>query len=125
MKFIKLYISRLAGLAVVPALCLTLLLMASNPASALYDFESLVANNMIDGQDGWEDQTGRTAIIVEDRTAVNGTQIVRPSGVARNNIAAFLTHINDTNFGTVAATGSGFNCAWTATPTPAPEASII
>jgi len=66
-------------------------------AGGVYDFESLLRDQAIDGEDGWELQPGlgNATVQVDDRV-VNGTQVVRHVGLAATNQPARLTRENDT-----------------------------
>jgi len=80
---------------------------AAAPADEMYDFESLSPFYFIHGQDNWVDQPGQgQAVIVDDETPDNGSQVVRHHPTVGFNESAFITRVNDTTFSFEPFTGS-------------------
>lgn len=63
----------------------------------VYDFEHLRVFNSISQQDNWVLSLGDAAI-VNDTTAINGTQVLRPTSVVIFNTDARASRVNDTSF---------------------------
>ncbi|NND91620.1 MAG: hypothetical protein HKN42_12235 [Granulosicoccus sp.] len=71
----------------------------SIPFNGVVDFESLLENAFIDGQDNWRDHEGSgQAVVSLDATASNGTQVVEPLLETALNAPVELSRQNDDVF---------------------------
>lgn len=78
-------------------------------AVEVYSFESLTANNFINGQDHWKDQPGQGAAVVSLDATDNGTKVVRHFKTVVFDQAAYLTRTNAPGFSFVAFSGTESN----------------
>jgi hypothetical protein len=74
-----------------------------------YTFESLAANTLIAGLDGWQDQPGQGQAVIALDASGNGTKVVRHFKTVIFDQPAFLTRTNDASFNFVSFSGTETN----------------